>query len=91
MTEAEIIAGQGEAANDKTYTFVEMIPVRCQPPARTREMTLPEIAQRLHAVMDTYKISRRHDITLLSEIAWVLDMELNVRLTPIEEDEERGE
>lgn len=43
-------------------------------------MTFEELTQRLHAVMDDYKISHRNDLRFLSQIAWVLDIRVDFKL-----------
>lgn len=45
-------------------------------------MTFEELAQRLHAVMDDYKISHRNDLAFLAQIAWVLGIEVDFKLIP---------
>lgn len=49
-------------------------------------MTIEELTQRLHAVMDDFGVSHRHDLRFLSQIAWVFGITVNFRLT--ERDEE---
>lgn len=52
-------------------------------------MTFKELVQRLHAVMDTYGISHRRDLDFLSEIAWIFEIQIDFKLTPKEECDER--
>ena len=47
-------------------------------------MSFEELTQRLHAVMDNYKISYNKDLSFLSEIAWIFDIEIDFKLTPKE-------
>ena len=49
-------------------------------------MTFEELAQRLHAVMDDYKISHRNDLRFLSSIALVFGITVNFKLVEREED-----
>lgn len=48
-------------------------------------MTFEELTQRLHAVMDDFGVSHRHDLRFLSQIAWVFDITVNFKL--VERDE----
>ena len=45
-------------------------------------MTFDELTARVHAVMDRYKIHHRHDLAFLAEIAWVLGIEVDFKVTP---------
>lgn len=47
-------------------------------------MTFAELTQRLHAVMDEYKISHRRDLRFLSDISWVLGIEIDFKAIPRE-------
>jgi hypothetical protein len=49
-------------------------------------MTFEELTQRLHAVMDDFGVSHRHDLRFLSQIAWVFDITVNFKLVEREED-----
>ena len=44
-------------------------------------MDFKELTDRLHAVMDDFGVSRKHDLRFLSQIAWVLGVEVDFQLT----------
>ena len=52
-------------------------------------MEFNELVQRLHAVMDTYKISHNKDLRFLSEIAWIFGIVIDFKLIPKENIDEQ--
>ena len=47
-------------------------------------MTFKELTERVHAVMDDYKINHRNDLAFLGQIAWVFELDVGFSIVPSE-------
>jgi hypothetical protein len=45
-------------------------------------VTFEELTERVHTLMERYKIDQKHDLAFVAELAWVFGLELDFKVSP---------